>query len=247
MRQNWTGTLPGWHCPLTPGLCLGTDTRKCGNCARRLPSFTSAIRPKWSPTKVSLSFYFSLFPHPFFNQNILPKLLHFSLQFTDCTFTHFTDGEEVQAEVTVHHAEKDDKGMEFPKMSGPFRVFGSDSQFGSGSAEIKRRPSRPAPPPPKPKRTFTSKVQIHIGSRPLPAIPEDVEIDDGYAVVQWHFSYWKWRVSNWKTLVREPVYSIRGNTVQYWTHFLMEFFVWNNFVRMYSYGSYFLFEYFFWI
>ena len=65
MRQNWTGTLPGWHCPRTPGLCLVMDTRKCGNCARKLPSFTSAIRPKWSPTKVSLSFYFSLFPHPF--------------------------------------------------------------------------------------------------------------------------------------------------------------------------------------
>jgi len=57
--------LQGWHCPRTPGLCLVTDTRKCGNCARKLPSFTSAIRPNWSPTKVSLSFYFSLFPHPF--------------------------------------------------------------------------------------------------------------------------------------------------------------------------------------
>ena len=83
----------------------------------------------------------------------------------------------------MHRAAEDDREKEFPKISGPFRVFGSDSQFRSGSAEIKRRPSRPAPPPPKPKRTFTSKVQIHIGSRPLPAILEDVEIDDGGYVV----------------------------------------------------------------
>jgi len=112
----------------------------------------------------------------------LPKLLPF-IKITDCIFTHFFTEGEVQAEVIVHPTKEDDKGMEFPKMSGPFRVFGSDSQFGSGSAEIKRRPSRPAPPPPKPRRTFTSKVQIHIGSRPLPAIPEDVEIDDGGYVV----------------------------------------------------------------